>query len=237
MGVALSQDRVCSLGPAWACLAWGQTRNPHLLPACQLYGARGGRQSAGRAQAERRQAGQCPGAHRRRLSLPRDLQRWVLAFWLQNGASLLLGFRSWSPCRRTDTSAARLALRTRQEDMGLAGQRRSLDGGSLAGGIWSLGSRWRWDGGSTLLGLLVRRCECMQQGGSYPSGSPDHIQAPPQLGVSHIASLLHCSLHPLPSSRSCRADSQPPSSPWRAALHYQPRPDPAGEERNESKGN
>lgn len=247
MSVASSQGRVCSLpghvtgraslerqrGADHGHQARGQTRNPHVLPAASS-------RSAGR-QAECRQAGQQRlWAHRGRLSLPEIFRggSW-LRFWMLNGKRLCLGFRSRCLRCRMDTSAG-LALRTRQEDVGPTGQTEP--------GWWQPCQR------DLELGILMEMARRKHTTGAAGAEAgvpaartelplcpwvPDQSQALLQLGASRTTSpwdSRSCT-DPLPCSHSFRVDSQPPSSPSRAALHHQPRPDPAGEERNESKGN
>lgn len=151
MSVASSQGRVRSPGPAWARYrvyepgAAARSR-PWLLgtgpdqksscPPCLPTPPSASRQAEGRQAGQGSASGHIEGG----FPFP-DIFRdgsW-LHFWMLNGKSLRLGFRCRCLRCRMDASAVGFTLRMRQEDVGLTGQRRSLDGGSLAGGIWSLG--------------------------------------------------------------------------------------------------
>lgn len=119
-------------------VAVGHGARPEILMFC-LPARSTERWEAGRAQAGRQ--GSASGHIEGGFPFPEIFRggSW-LRFWMLNGKSVRLGFGSRRLRRRMETSAAALALHMRQEDVGLTGQRQSLDGGSLAGRIWSLGS-------------------------------------------------------------------------------------------------
>lgn len=96
--------------------------------------------------------------------------------------------------------------------------------------------------------LMVQRGKHMSRAVStevlQDGAIPLRVLGSPERRWGGLQAPLHPTLHPCrshivllsPAPPSCTVDSQPPS-PSRAALHHQPRPDPAGAVRNESKGN